>query len=144
MISPFYKFTAQPACFNIQRNKKLRLLLYTRDEVYPRFHSFKEYSYITRILPSVHVTCVIPNPAMTLFIFSPDRLPDALHKSCNPKLLSAGDSFSLSTHHICYSFRSKSFSYRIYIMRYHPFVNQFPANLRFKRSASVSIQNFPF
>ena len=30
---------------------------------------FKEYSYITRILPSVHVTCVIPDPAMTLFIF---------------------------------------------------------------------------
>jgi len=40
MISPFYKFTAQPACFNIQETKKLRLLLYTRDEVYPRFHSF--------------------------------------------------------------------------------------------------------
>ena len=36
---------------------------------------FKEYSYITRILPSVHVTCVIPDPAMTLFIFFPEPTP---------------------------------------------------------------------
>ena len=69
MISPFYKFTAQPACFNIQETKKLRLLLYTETKYIRGSTLFKEYSYITRILPSVHVTCVIPDPAMTLFIF---------------------------------------------------------------------------
>lgn len=69
MISPFYKFTAQPACFNIQETKNF-VSCFTQETKYIRGSTlFKEYSYITRILPSVHVTCVIPDPAMTLFIF---------------------------------------------------------------------------
>ena len=47
---------------------------------------------------------------------SPDRLPDALHRHFRLKLLSAGDSFSLAAYVICYSFRSTSFSYRLYHM----------------------------
>lgn len=134
MISPFYKFTAQPACFNIQETKKLRLLLYTRDEVYPRFHSFLRiqlyYPY-----PSLSTRNVC-NPGSgydTFHLFhrtdSRTHFTKAVIQNCFQPV-----TVSLFRHIASATLSVQSLSHIEYILcDIILFVNQFPANLRFKK-----------
>lgn len=69
MISPFISLPPNLHALTYKKQKNF-VSCFTQETKYIRGSTlFKEYSYITRILPSVHVTCVIPDPAMTLFIF---------------------------------------------------------------------------